>query len=99
MQAGSFAQLRHDCSDTLSHNFLRIGLTRIDHVVDDLATAEIGTRNLRLSFRIWLGRRYPRCLAVVMRAERFVIEIEPKLSQLPKLIGDVLAGISHGAVG
>src|SRR6266850_669867 len=98
MHARFFTQLWDDGRDSLSNYFLWVRLARIDHVVDNLTATEIRTRNFRLSFRVWFGCCYPGRMSIDVGAEGFVVKIEPQLSQLPKLIGDVLAGVGHRAI-
>src|SRR5207249_2458888 len=82
------------------HNFLRVRLTRIDHVIDNRTTAKIRARHFWQSCSLRLSRSHPSRMTVFrIRSKRFVIEIESKLSQLPELIRDIFAGVSHRAIG
>src|SRR2546426_10704609 len=98
MDAGFLAELRHDRRHTFLHNFLRIRLSRVDHVVNDRAAAKIGPWHFWLSLGVWLRRRHPGCMTVGIITKRLVVEIKSQLAQLPELIGDVFAGVGNVSV-
>ena len=76
----------------LDHVGLRIGLPRVDHVVDGLRAAEV--RMVLLA----LFRRDP-ALVIGIGEERLVAEVAAQQAKLPQVIGDVFADIGDGAVG
>src|ERR1051326_6096757 len=99
MNAGCFARFRNERGHPALYDFLRIRLTRIDHVIDDCAPAEIRTRDFRKFLGLWFGGRHPGDVTSIrVRAEGFVIEIESQLTELPKLIGNILTRVGHGPV-
>src|SRR5438270_13676438 len=99
MYACVFAELGNDGGDASLHNLLRVRLTRIDHVIDNGATAKIWARHFGKFLGLRLSRSYPSRVAVIRIGPKgLVIEIEPKLSQLPQLISDVFTGVSHRAI-
>ena len=98
MDAGLLAKFRNNRCDAFAYDVLRIRLPRVDHVIDDLATAEVWARHLRLSLGVSVSRCDPGRMAVGIHAKRLVIEVQTKLAELPQLIRNVFAGVSHGSV-
>ena len=74
------------------HHVLQIRLARIDDVVDARAAAE--RRRARLRLRC----RRPHLVPVRIRVPLAIVEILAQQAEFPKLIGDVLADVGHGAV-
>jgi len=77
---------------------LGVGLARVDDVEHPVAGAEAGRLQVR---GVRGGRRAagrPHRVAVVVHAERLVMEVLVQPPDLPELVGDVLAGVGHGAV-
>ena len=95
MNACTLAFFGNDCGNAFFYDILRIRLARIDDVINRFAAAEFRTRLLVLRFKC---RRDPNFLTVFVNMEELVKEIHAQNSKLPHLIGDVLAGVSHGSV-
>ncbi len=76
----------------LDHVGLRIGLARVDHVVDGRGAAEVRMGLLALDGR-------DPALVIGILEERLVTEVAAEQAELPKVVGDVFADIGDGAVG
>src|SRR5689334_10464029 len=98
MDTHFLSQLRNNRRDAAPHNLLGIRLSRVDHIVDNCATAKIWPRHFGLSVRINSGRGHPGSMTVRVGSKRFVIEIKSQMTEFPELISDVFAGVGYGAV-
>ena len=79
----------------LLQQLLQIALPRVDHVVDGMGAAE---RRPVGPIAAGRRRRRPQRVAGEAGAEGPVVEVLPEQSELPELIGDVLADVGDGAV-
>src|SRR5690606_6441353 len=81
-----------DRRNAFLHDLLRIGLPRVDDVVDLFAAAEF-----RMRLDSFSAGRYPN-LAARIASTRQVVEIEAKDAELTHLVGDIFAGVSYRSV-
>ena len=72
---------------------LRIRLARIDHVVDFADTAEM--RMIAFSALC----RNPAVVTIGIAIEASITKISAEQSEFPKMVGDVFADVSNGAIG
>src|SRR6266403_5311606 len=71
---------------------LRLGLAGVDDVVDLGYIAEMGMIFLTL------GRRNPALVLVGIEKELAITEVAPEQPELPHVVRDILADVTHGAV-
>ena len=101
MHARFLADTGRDCRHAAPHNILRIGLPRVNHIVNGCTLAE-----MRQHVFTWLacfdGLRFTGCdpgdVAVFITAKRFVMKIQIELAEFPELISNVLACVGHSSV-
>ncbi len=77
----------------LDHGILRIGLPRVDHVIDRRHVAEVRMVGLAL-----LGRN-PDFMMIGIAIEAAIAEVAPQQTKLPQVIRDVLANIADRPIG
>ena len=80
----------------LDHVVLRIGLARVDDVIDGIRVSEMRQSGCRLV--VVLGGD-PAAIAVGIDMEQVIAEVEAKLVELPQVIRDVFADVADGAIG
>ena len=81
-------------AQSMLHHHLRIGLARINHVVNTLGMAECG--RVKIAGRI-IGDPIHASAGVSVKV--LVIKITRQQSELPQVIGDILADVGDCAVG
>ena len=92
MDARVFSDFRHYSGNTARDDLLRIGLPRVDHVINFYAAAEV--RVIEPGFSL----SYPEIVIVRIFSKDVEVEIESELAELPQLIRDVFAGVRYSSV-